>query len=158
LGSVVAAVGVSPSRAVWNSRLVRRASPPKMRSFGVCRQGRAPVDGGTVRLPAIGESHAMDLILRERRERRRARTMGLANRIVRPAAPRRRRRSRPPAGRVPTALPAQDRLSALEQWDLEFDAALANETRRGLEVINSGETRAGAERFAAGAGRHGSFG
>jgi enoyl-CoA hydratase len=33
--------------------------------------------------------------------------------------------------------------------------ALRNETRRGLEVIASGETLAGAERFAAGAGRHG---
>ena len=50
-----------------------------------------------------------------------------------------------------------DRLSALEQWDLEFEDALANETRRGIEVINSGETREGAARFAAGAGRHGSF-
>jgi enoyl-CoA hydratase len=51
-----------------------------------------------------------------------------------------------------------DRLSALEQWDSDFEAAMRNETKRGREVINSGETREGAARFAAGAGRHGSFG
>jgi hypothetical protein len=33
--------------------------------------------------------------------------------------------------------------------------ALANEAALGLEVIRSGETRAGAARFAAGEGRHG---
>ena len=40
-------------------------------------------------------------------------------------------------------------MKTLEQWDLDFDEAIANETRRGLEVINSGETREGAARFAA---------
>ena len=50
-----------------------------------------------------------------------------------------------------------DRLSAYEQGGLELEAALRNETRRGITVIESGETRAGAERFAGGAGRHGSF-
>ena len=131
--------------------------------FGVyCRRWGVPlVDGGTVRLPRlVGESHAMDLILTGRGvSGEEARTMGLANRIV------------PSGGALaaakelglqlaafPQRCLRSDRLSALEQWDLEFDAALANETRRGLEVINSGETRAGAERFAAGAGRHGSFG
>jgi enoyl-CoA hydratase len=38
-----------------------------------------------------------------------------------------------------------------------LEQALANELRLGLEVIRSGETRAGAQRFAGGAGRHGSF-
>ena len=131
--------------------------------FGVyCRRWGVPlVDGGTVRLPRlIGESYAMDLILTGRGvSGEEARTMGLANRIV------------PSGGALaaakelglqlaafPQRCLRSDRLSALEQWDLEFDAALANETRRGLEVINSGETRAGAERFSAGAGRHGSFG
>ena len=32
-----------------------------------------------------------------------------------------------------------------------------NETNLGLEVIRSGETAAGAKRFASGKGRHGSF-
>jgi len=48
-----------------------------------------------------------------------------------------------------------DRLSAYEQWDLDFDAAMRNEFKRGREVLASGESRAGAARFAQGAGRHG---
>jgi enoyl-CoA hydratase len=50
-----------------------------------------------------------------------------------------------------------DRLSAIEQWDLDIDAATRNEARRGRETIASGETLAGAARFAAGIGRHGAF-
>jgi enoyl-CoA hydratase len=50
-----------------------------------------------------------------------------------------------------------DRASAYEQWDLSLGDALVNETRHGVEVIDSGETRAGAARFAAGKGRHGRF-
>ena len=50
-----------------------------------------------------------------------------------------------------------DRLSSIEQWDLPLDAALANEFSRGLSVVSSGETVAGASKFAAGAGRHGNF-
>jgi len=50
-----------------------------------------------------------------------------------------------------------DRASAYEQWDLCLGDALINETRRGIEVIESGETAAGATRFAAGKGRHGRF-
>jgi enoyl-CoA hydratase len=50
-----------------------------------------------------------------------------------------------------------DRLSSYRQWSLPLDAALREETRLGLDVIRSGETVAGAKRFAAGAGRHGSF-
>lgn len=130
--------------------------------FGVfCRRWGVPlVDGGTVRLPRlIGESHAMDLILTGRGvSGEEARRMGLANRIV-------------PKGNAlaaakdlalqiagfPQRCLRSDRLSALEQWDLEFDAAIANETRRGIEVIRSGETVEGATRFASGAGRHGAF-
>ena len=50
-----------------------------------------------------------------------------------------------------------DRLSAYQQWPMNLDDALANETLLGREVIRSGETRAGASRFAAGKGRHGDF-
>jgi enoyl-CoA hydratase len=50
-----------------------------------------------------------------------------------------------------------DRLSSYRQWSLPLDDALLQETRLGLEVIRSGETVEGARRFAAGAGRHGSF-
>ena len=50
-----------------------------------------------------------------------------------------------------------DRMSAYEQWDLDFPAAMANEFRRGMQVIDSGETVRGASRFAQGKGRHGDF-
>jgi enoyl-CoA hydratase len=50
-----------------------------------------------------------------------------------------------------------DRLSAIEQWGLDLGPALANEVRRGIATIRSGETQEGATRFAGGEGRHGSF-
>jgi enoyl-CoA hydratase len=50
-----------------------------------------------------------------------------------------------------------DRLSAYEQWSLSYQEALRNELRRGVEVIESGETVAGAASFARGQGRHGAF-
>ena len=48
-----------------------------------------------------------------------------------------------------------DRLSAYEQWHLSWDDATRNEYHRGMDVIESGETRRGAQRFTQGAGRHG---
>ena len=48
-----------------------------------------------------------------------------------------------------------DRQSSYEQWELSLPDALARETELGLSVIASGETAAGAQRFASGAGRHG---
>jgi len=130
--------------------------------FGVyCRRWGVPlVDGGTVRLPRlIGESHAMDLILTGRGvSGDEAQQMGLANRIVQPGqALQAAKELAMQIAAFPQRCMRSDRLSALEQWDLEFEEALANETRRGLDVINSGETRDGAARFAAGAGRHGVF-
>ena len=128
--------------------------------FGVyCRRWGVPlVDGGTIRLPRmIGHSHALDLILTGRGvSGDEARTMGLANRLV-------------PSGQALTAamelagqlaaLPQRcmrsDRLSSYDQWSLALTDALARETQLGLDVVRSGETLAGAQRFAAGAGRHG---
>ena len=130
--------------------------------FGVfCRRWGVPlVDGGTVRLTRmLGHSHALDLILSGRGvSGDEARQMGLANRLVEPG------RALPEAvelagqlARFPQRCLRSDRMSSYRQWDLPLDAALGEEFRLGLETIRSGETRAGAERFARGAGRHGSF-
>jgi len=130
--------------------------------FGVyCRRWGVPlVDGGTLRLPRlVGMSHALDLILTGRGvSGEEALRIGLANRLVEPG------RALAAAvelaqglARFPQRCLRGDRRSAYEQWDLDFAQALANETRIGLQVIASGETREGASRFAAGAGRHGSF-
>jgi enoyl-CoA hydratase len=128
--------------------------------FGVyCRRWGVPlVDGGTVRLPRlVGMSHALDLILTGRGvSGDEALRMGLVNRLVEPGA------ALPAAlalahelARLPQRCLRSDRLSAYEQWGLPWAEAGRNEVRRGLDVIGSGETREGAGRFAAGAGRHG---
>ena len=59
--------------------------------------------------------------------------------------------------RFPQRCMRNDRLSSYQQWHLSPHDALLNETRLGLEVIRSGETREGATRFSDGAGRHGDF-
>lgn len=131
--------------------------------FGVyCRRWGVPlVDGGTIRLPRlVGQSHAMDMILTGRGvSGDEAAAMGLVNRLVEPGHALDAALS---LAREIAAFPQRcmrnDRLSAITQWSLGLDAALREETRLGLEVIRSGETRAGATRFARGAGRHGRFG
>jgi enoyl-CoA hydratase len=126
-----------------------------------CRRWGVPlVDGGSVRLPRlIGQGHAMDLILTGRGVRgEEARAMGLANRIVPPGkALAAALELAAQLSRFPQACMRSDRLNALEQWGLSEAEALRIETRRGLEVIRTGETEAGADRFSAGAGRHGEF-
>lgn len=131
--------------------------------FGVfCRRFGVPlVDLGTVRLPRlIGHSHAMDLILTGRGvSGEEALRMGLANRLVEPGkALEAARRLAHEIAAFPQRCMRSDRLSAYEQWSLPYEAAWRNETRRGREVIESGETREGARRFAGGEGRHGRFG
>lgn len=130
--------------------------------FGVyCRRFGVPlIDGGTVRLPRlIGHSVAMDMILTGRKvEADEALRIGLANYVV-------------PSGtaleyalELATAVAAfpqtclrSDRRSALLQWgDAEQDA-IARETVLGRTVLASGETVAGATRFAEGSGRSGAF-
>jgi enoyl-CoA hydratase len=129
--------------------------------FGVyCRRWGVPlVDGGTIRLPRlIGQSHALDLILTGRGvSGQEALTMGLANRIVpKGTALEAALALAADLARFPQLCLRSDRLSAYEQWDMDIGAALRNETRRGMQVLQSGETLDGARRFAAGHGRHGS--
>lgn len=130
--------------------------------FGVyCRRWGVPlVDGGTVRLPRlIGHSNALDLILTGRGvSGDEALRMGLINRLVEPGtAVTAAIALAQQIARFPPRCMRADRLSSYRQWDLPLDEALRQETRGGLEVIRSGETRAGATRFAKGAGRHGKF-
>ena len=125
-----------------------------------CRRFGVPLmDGGTIRLPRlIGQGRAMDMILTGRGVgASEALTMGLVDRVV-------------PAGTaldaakqlahelaaLPQTCMRSDRLSVYEQWSLQTAEALRNESKRGLDVIASGETLSGAQRFRDGAGRHGS--
>jgi enoyl-CoA hydratase len=128
--------------------------------FGVfCRRWGVPlIDGGTIRLARlIGQSRAMDMVLTGRPvSAREALEFGLANRVVPDG------QSRAAAEELARQLAAfpqtclrQDRLSMLEQWGLDEQAALANELEHGM--ISLREVQAGLERFRAGAGRHGAF-
>jgi enoyl-CoA hydratase len=130
--------------------------------FGVfCRRWGVPlIDGGTVRLPRlIGHSHALDLILTGRGVAgEEARSMGLVNRLAPPGrALEAALELAADLARFPQRCMRSDRAAVLAQWGLAEAEALCEETRRGLEVIHSGETSQGASRFSAGAGRHGEF-
>jgi enoyl-CoA hydratase len=130
--------------------------------FGVfCRRWGVPlIDGGTVRLPRlIGHGRALDMILTGRPVKAdEALAWGLANRVA--AKGQARKAAEALAAEIaafPQACMKSDRLSSYEQWGLPLDGALRNELRHGIATIESGETSAGAARFAAGEGRHGRF-
>lgn len=131
--------------------------------FGVfCRRWGIPlIDGGTIRLPRlIGASHALDMILTGRPVgAEEALRMGLANRVV-PKGTSRQAAEELAAGiaAFPQVTMQNDRMSAHEQWSMTMDQALRNEFEHGIASLEGGVLQAGAQRFAAGAGRHGSFG
>ena len=130
--------------------------------FGVfCRRWGVPlVDGGTIRLARlIGQSRALDMILTGREvTSEEALQMGLANRVVEDGkALKSALELAEEISLFPQLCMRKDRQSLYEQWDLDIDMALINETKLGLEVIRSGQTAEGAKRFASGKGRHGSF-
>ncbi|MBI5720411.1 MAG: crotonase/enoyl-CoA hydratase family protein [Burkholderiales bacterium] len=130
-------------------------------TFGVfCRRWGVPlIDGGTVRLPRlVGMGRALDLILTGRPVgAEEALAMGLANRVVADGSA--LTEAQALAAQI-AAFPQQclraDRASAFAQWDLPLAEALQREGAGGFPVVQA-EAIAGAARFAAGAGRHGSF-
>jgi len=126
-----------------------------------CRRWGVPlIDGGTVRLPRlIGMGHAMDMILTGRAVgAREALAMGLVNRVVANGTARQEaEKLGAELARLPQMCMRHDRLSAYQQWDLDYADAMANEFAHGQATMLSGEALSGASRFASGKGRGGSF-
>jgi enoyl-CoA hydratase len=126
-----------------------------------CRRWGVPlVDGGTVRLPRlIGMGHAMDMILTGRAvSSEEALAMGLVNRVVPKGTARQAaEKLATELAQLPQLCMRHDRLSAYQQWDMDYADAMANEFAHGRVSLLSGDTQRGAARFAAGRGRGGSF-
>src|SRR5881396_3370592 len=128
--------------------------------FELALWGVPLVDGGTVRLPAVvGFGRALDLILTGRPvDAREAERIGLANRVV--AKGHARAAAEALAAEIaafPPRCVLSDRRSAYESAGGPLEVALRREFELGRVTIDSGESREGAARFAAGAGRHGAF-
>ncbi|MBX3514025.1 MAG: crotonase/enoyl-CoA hydratase family protein [Xanthobacteraceae bacterium] len=133
----------------------------KSATFGVfCRRFGVPlVDLGTIRLPRlIGHSRAMDLILTGRPVNAdEALTMGLANRVVEDGnALEAALEIAEQLSAFPQICMRADRLSAINQWSLDWDEAAKAEMNGGLPAVQA-EAIAGASRFSGGTGRHGKF-
>ena len=123
------------------------------------RWGVPMSDGTTVRLPRlIGAGRALDMLLTARKvSGAEAVAMGLADRLVPTgqALPRAVELAREISA-FPQIAMRSDRLSAIRQWNLSEEQAIALETSLSLEARQK-EARDGAHRFASGAGRHGSI-
>jgi enoyl-CoA hydratase len=129
--------------------------------FGVfCRRWGVPlIDGGTVRLPRlVGESRALDMILTGRPvDAAEALSCGLANRVVpRGTARQAAEELAHELSRFPQTCLRNDRRSVLHQGGRSESDAMAFELEVGLDSLRS-DAQAGAGRFTAGDGRHGSF-
>ncbi|HEY2360812.1 MAG TPA: crotonase/enoyl-CoA hydratase family protein [Candidatus Angelobacter sp.] len=130
--------------------------------FGVFnrRFGVPLIDLGTVRLPRmIGQGRALDLILTGRAvSGEEALQIGLVNRLVGPG---KALETALELAHILAAFPQHglraDRMSVYEQWALSPEEARRNELQHGLRVLASGESRAGAQRFKSGEGKHGKF-
>ena len=127
--------------------------------FGVyCRRWGVPlIDGGTVRLPRIvGMGRALELILTGRAVHAdEALAIGLANQVVEPGQARQGAEEwAAQLARLPQACLRSDRRSVYGAYGLDERSALAGEFTHGSAVL--AEAAAGAARFAAGEGRHGS--
>ncbi|HEY2297362.1 MAG TPA: crotonase/enoyl-CoA hydratase family protein [Jatrophihabitans sp.] len=127
--------------------------------FGVfCRRWGVPlIDGGTVRLPrVVGLGRALDMILTGRAvDADEALAIGLATRVVAPGTA---RASAEALAAELAALPQgclrSDRRSVYDVSGLDERAALQQEFAHGQAVLTG--ALEGAQRFADGAGRHGS--
>jgi enoyl-CoA hydratase len=130
--------------------------------FGVFnrRFGVPLIDLGTVRLPRmIGQGRALDLILTGRSvSGEEALQIGLVNRLVEPG---KTLETALELAQTLAEFPQQglraDRMSVYEQWSLSWEGARRNELKYGLNVLASGESRAGAQQFTSGEGKHGKF-
>lgn len=125
-----------------------------------CRRWGVPlIDGGTIRLPRIvGLGRALDMILTGRPVgAREAFDWGLVNRVV----PKGQSRAAAEAlaqelAQFPQTCMRHDRLSAYEQFGMPLGDAFVNEAVHGMAALAE-EAQQGAQRFSAGAGRHGQF-
>lgn len=124
-----------------------------------CRRWGVPlIDGGNVRLPRIvGLGRALDLILTGRPvDAREALAIGLVNRVATPGhALDVALELAESIAAFPQACVRADRASVYATLPLSTEAALRNEFERGVAVL--AEAATGAQRFADGAGRGGSF-
>ncbi len=130
--------------------------------FGVfCRRFGVPlIDGGTVRLPRlIGLSRAMDMILTGRPvTAEEAYHWGLANRIVDKGQSRQEaEKLAREISKFPQICMKNDRLSAYEQFGLDYTDAIKREFEYGLITLESGEYLKGSDEFTQGKGKHGKF-